>query len=92
MRDSWMLNGRALRWSQERADALVTRAKTDGVFVVSQMGDMPGRYYRKGELLGYVMGRTAPLARVVVSQDAVDNVRTTTDRIRLRLVHQPRLW
>jgi putative peptide zinc metalloprotease protein len=75
--------------SQERTDALVTRANTDGVFVVSQMGDMPGRYYRKGELLGYVMGRTAPLARVVVSQDAVDSVRTTTDRIRLRLVHQP---
>ena len=75
--------------SQERTDALVTRANVDGVFVVSQMDDMPGRYYRKGELLGYVMGRTASLARVVVSQDAVDNVRTTTDRIRLRLVHQP---
>jgi putative peptide zinc metalloprotease protein len=75
--------------SQERTDALVTRANTDGVFVVSQMGDMLGRYYRKGDLLGYVMGKTAPLARVVVSQDAVDNVRSDTDRIRLRLVNQP---
>jgi len=75
--------------SQERTDALVIRANTDGVFVVSQMGDMPGRYYRKGDLLGYVMGRTAPLARVVVSQDAVDSVRTTTDHIRLRMVNQP---
>jgi putative peptide zinc metalloprotease protein len=75
--------------SQERTDALVTRASTDGVFIVLQMGDMPGRYYHKGELLGYVMGSTAPIARVVVSQDAVDNVRTNTDRIRLRLVHQP---
>jgi putative peptide zinc metalloprotease protein len=75
--------------SQERTDALVVRANTDGVFVVSQMGDMPGRYYRKGDLLGYVMGRTAPLARVVVSQDAVDNVRTVTDHIRLRMVNQP---
>ncbi len=75
--------------SHERSDALVVRANTDGVFIVSQMGDMPGRYYRKGDLLGYVMGKTAPIVRVVVPQDAVDNVRTVTDRIRLRLVHQP---
>jgi putative peptide zinc metalloprotease protein len=75
--------------SQERTDALVARANTDGVFIVSQMGDMLGRYYHKGDPLGYVMGKTAPLARVVVPQDAVDYVRTATDRIRLRLVHQP---
>jgi putative peptide zinc metalloprotease protein len=75
--------------SQERSGGLIARASTDGVFTVSQMGDMPGRYYRKGDLLGYVIGKTAPIARVVVPQDAVDNVRTGTDRIRLRLVHQP---
>ncbi|WP_168212811.1 MULTISPECIES: PqqD family peptide modification chaperone [unclassified Bradyrhizobium] len=75
--------------SRERSDALTARANTDGVFVVSQMGDMPGRYFHKGELLGYVMGNTAPIVRVVVPQDAVDNVRTVTNQIRLRLVHQP---
>ena len=75
--------------SQERTDALVARADSDGVFIVPQMGDMPGRYYKKGDLLGYVMGKTAPIARVVVPQDAVDNVRTLTNRIRIRLVYQP---
>jgi putative peptide zinc metalloprotease protein len=75
--------------SVERVDALTAHANTDGVFVVSQMGDMPGRYYRKGDLLGYVMGKAAPLVRVVVPQDAVDNVRSATDRIRLRLVNRP---
>lgn len=75
--------------SRERVEALTSRANTDGVFFVSQMGDMPGRYYRKGELLGYVMGKTTPIVRVVVPQDAVDNVRTVTNQIRLRLVHQP---
>jgi putative peptide zinc metalloprotease protein len=75
--------------SQERTDALVARADSDGVFIVPQMGDMPGRYYKKGDLLGYVMGKTAPIVRVVVPQDAVDNVRTLTNRIRIRLVHQP---
>jgi putative peptide zinc metalloprotease protein len=75
--------------SLERTDALVARANTDGVFIVPQMGDMLGRYYHKGDLLGYVMGKTASIARVIVPQDAVDSVRTATDRIRLRLVNQP---
>jgi len=55
------------------------------------MVDMPGRYYRRGELLGYVVGNATPLARVVVPQEAVDRVRLTTDRIQVRPVDQPRL-
>ena len=78
---------------RERVAELVVRAKTDGVFVAQQMGDMPGRYYRKGDLLGYVIGKAQPLARVVVSQEAVDKVRLATDRVRVRRVDQPqRAW
>ncbi|WP_143279115.1 hypothetical protein [Bradyrhizobium sp. C9] len=76
---------------RERAAELVTRARSDGVFIVPQMVDMPGRYYRRGELLGYVVGKTMPLARVVVPQEAVDRVRLTTDRIEVRPVDRPRL-
>ncbi|WP_456654696.1 hypothetical protein [Bradyrhizobium sp. JR3.5] len=76
---------------RERAAELVTRARSDGVFIVPQMVDMPGRFYRRGELLGYVVGKTAPLARVVVPQEAVDRVRLTTDHIEVRPVDRPRL-
>jgi len=77
--------------ARERAAELVTRARSDGVFLAPQMVDMPGRYYRRGELLGYVVGRTTPLARVVVPQEAVERVRLTTDRIQVRPVDQPLL-
>jgi putative peptide zinc metalloprotease protein len=74
---------------RERAAELVVRARTDGVLVVPQMVDMPGRYYRKGDPLGYVMGKAPALARVVVTQDAVDEVRLATDRVRVRLAERP---
>ena len=74
---------------RERAADLVVRARTDGVLVVPQMVDMPGRYYRKGDPLGYVIGKAHPLARVVVPQDAVDKVRLATDRVRVRLAERP---
>ena len=74
---------------RERAADLVVRARTDGIFVVPQMVDMPGRYYHKGDQLGYVLGKVHPLARVVVPQDAVDEVRRATDRVRVRLAEHP---
>jgi len=78
---------------RERVAELVVRAKTNGVFVAQQMDDMVGRYYRKGDLLGYVIGKAQPLARVVVSQEAIDKVRLATDRVRVRRVDQPqRAW
>ena len=80
-----------LALAQERAAELVTRARSDGVFIAPQVVDMPGHYHRRGELLGYVVGRTTPLARVVVPQEAVDRVRLTTDRIEVRPVDRPRL-
>jgi putative peptide zinc metalloprotease protein len=70
---------------RERAAELTVRAKSEGIFIVSQMADMPGRYYRKGDLLGYVIGDVPPLVRVVVPQEAVDKVRLSTYRIRLRV-------
>ncbi len=72
-----------------RASDLVVRANTDGVFVVPQAADLVGRYYRKGELLGYVIGEVRPIARVIIPQDTVDRVRLSTDRVRVRLVDQP---
>ncbi|MGH8736377.1 MAG: hypothetical protein ACREVC_03340 [Burkholderiales bacterium] len=79
----------ALASARDEASELVVRAHSDGVFVVPEAADMPGRYYRKGELLGYVIGREQPLARVVVPQEAVDMVRLATGRIRVRLVDRP---
>ncbi|HXL75360.1 MAG TPA: hypothetical protein VN967_05850, partial [Burkholderiales bacterium] len=79
----------ALALASEKASDLIVHARSDGVFVAPQALDMPGRYYRKGELLGYVIGKEQPLARVVVPQEAVDMVRLATDRVRVRLVDRP---
>jgi putative peptide zinc metalloprotease protein len=75
----------SLALARERASDLVVRASTGGVFIAPDMVDMPERYYRKGELMGYVLGKARPLARVVVPQEAVDKVRLATEHVRVRL-------
>lgn len=89
IRDQLASEKEAYERIRERADGLVARAGTDGVFIAPQADNMPGRYYHKGDLLGYVVEKGQPLARVVVSQDAVDMVRLATDRVTVRLVHRP---
>jgi putative peptide zinc metalloprotease protein len=79
----------ALEHIRERADGLIVRAGTDGVLMVPQAVDMPGRFYHQGALLGYVIEQTRPLARVVVPQGDVGTVRLATDRVEVRLVYEP---
>jgi putative peptide zinc metalloprotease protein len=79
----------ALDRSRERADGLIVRAGADGVFHVPQAGDLAGRFHRKGQLLGYVVDGSQPVARVVVTQDEVDQVQLGTDRVELRLAGHP---
>jgi putative peptide zinc metalloprotease protein len=72
---------------QREAD-LTVPARTDGTFMVPQMDDLGGRHFHKGDLLGYVIGATRPIVRVVVPQDAIDRVRLDTKEIRVREVDQ----
>lgn len=70
---------------EKRAGSLIGYAKLDGIFVVTQPQDMLARYFKKGELIGYVLERNALLARAVVSQDDIDLVRTRLKATQLRM-------
>ena len=55
------------------------------MLVLPQQMDLPGQHVRKGTLLGYLMAPEKLLARVVVTQDDIDLVRTRFSRASLRL-------
>jgi putative peptide zinc metalloprotease protein len=76
---------------QQRCATLAVRAQVAGTFIVSKQQDMLGRFYRQGEVLGYVIDQPQLVARIVVAQEAVDAVRTSTTAVLVRLVHQPDL-
>jgi putative peptide zinc metalloprotease protein len=67
-----------------RAEELMIRSATDGVFLAPAAQDLPGRFLRRGDLLGYVLDNAAIIARVVVSQDEVDFVRRRTRDVNIR--------
>jgi putative peptide zinc metalloprotease protein len=70
-------------------EKLFVASPSSGVFSLSRAQDLPGRFVRKGDLLGYVVDPSAALARVVVPQTRVDLVRRQTRRVELRLASRP---
>ncbi len=67
----------------------VVLSQVDGVFVASRSKDLPGRFVKKGELLGHVADLSSVVARVVIPQKTVDQVRSDTESIEVRSTHQP---
>jgi putative peptide zinc metalloprotease protein len=82
---------------QERQEQHVARSGAAGHFVIDRPEDLPGRFVRKGELVGYVAQDARTLVRAVVSQNDIDLVRSGVVRADVRLadsigvVHPARL-
>jgi len=74
-----------LAWARARQDELVVRSPAAGRFLVVDPQDLPGRFVRRGELLGYVVDPAEATVRVVVPQDTVTLVRERTRGVSVRL-------
>jgi len=77
-----------LALARKRVEDLVIRSPADGVFLIAEAGDLPGRYVRRGELLAHVVERASLSVQVVVPQGEVDLVRKMTRKVELRLVER----
>ncbi len=75
----------ALGRARERVEALVARAEADGIFIVPQPADLPGRFVRRGEVIGYVTDGRHRIIRALVGQDDIDLVRGRTRRTEVRI-------
>lgn len=62
--------------ARERFESLLIRSPRDGVLIVPQSQDLPGRYLQQGESVAFVISPTEPVrVRAVVSQDHIGLVR-----------------
>ncbi len=73
-----------LERSIERKEELTIRSPSDGTFYLPLAQDLPGRYVKRGELLGYVLDPQTITVRVVVPQKDVDFVRLKTKEVKVR--------
>ena len=76
---------------QQRLGELRVPAMAEGRFVLAaaSAADMPGRFVKKGDLIGYVTPRRAEVARIAVGQDDIELVRDHLNGLQFRLANLP---
>jgi putative peptide zinc metalloprotease protein len=75
----------AIAKAREELAALDLRSPAAGILTLPQAGDLPGRFVKRGEALGYVVDYGKVTVRVVVPQTDVDRVRSNVRSVKLRL-------
>jgi len=65
--------------------ALTVRSQAEGIFVLPAAADLPGRFVRRGELLGYTVNLERITVRAVIPQTSVDLVQQRTIGVEVRL-------
>ena len=74
-----------LNRTRERMDELIVLSPNQGLFVLPEADNLPGRFVKQGALLGYIMGASASTVVVVVGQADIALVREHTTGVQLRL-------
>ncbi len=78
-----------LQRARERISALEIRSPRDGRVILPRLQDMPGRFLRRGQELGYVLSDEDARVRVVVRQEDIELVRHHTRALEARLADNP---
>ncbi len=75
----------SLARSRERLAELIIRSDADGIFVLPNPEDLPGRFLAKGTPVAHVLDASTLTARVIVPQADAALVRGRTRRVEVRL-------
>ena len=74
----------ALELAHQRQAELLIRSATDGVFVMADVQNAPGKFAPRGEVLAFVTDSAAKRVRVVVAQAEENIVSTRSQKVEIR--------
>ena len=78
-----------LQFIREKSSAMSVDAFKSGELVLLEADDLPGRFLRKGDLLGYIIDDELPTVRMAVSQDHIGQLRQLVTNIKVRFASEP---
>ncbi len=68
----------------EKQNSMTITTKKAGTAILPDAADLPGRYLRQGELLGYILNKPLSTIRIAVSQDNIGQLRQNIEDIKVR--------
>src|SRR5262249_19863094 len=77
-----------LATAASRLERLVARSRAAGIFTVINPQDLPGRFFKQGQLIGYVLPEGSRIVRATVGQDDIELVRNRLRRVFVKLAER----
>jgi putative peptide zinc metalloprotease protein len=71
-----------------RAERLVARSRAEGIFAVVRPQDLPGRFVKEGQMIGYVLPPGSRTVRALIQQDDIDLVRSRLSKVLVLLAER----
>jgi putative peptide zinc metalloprotease protein len=71
-----------------RAERLIVHSPSEGVFAVMKPQDLPGRFLREGQQIGYVLAAGSRVVRATIRQDDIDLVRHRLRSAKVKLAER----
>jgi putative peptide zinc metalloprotease protein len=71
-----------------RAERLIVHSHSEGAFAVMKPQDLPGRFLREGQQIGYVLAAGSRIVRATIRQDDIDLVRHRLRSAEVKLVER----
>jgi putative peptide zinc metalloprotease protein len=78
-----------LRFILDKIRSMSVIAFKTGKILLPEADDLPGRFIRKGDFLGYILDGETPTVRMAVSQDHIGQLRQNVVDIRVRFASNP---
>ena len=89
VREELLVAESELRFLQGKTGAMTINAFKNGTLMLLEADDLPGRFLRKGDLLGYILNNEIPTVRMAVSQDHIGQLRRQVVDIKIRFASKP---
>ena len=74
--------------TRNQVERLVVRSRAEGVFTALNPQDLPGRFFKEGQLIGYVLPPTSRIIRTTIRQDDIALVRNRLRDTSVRFADQ----
>lgn len=78
-----------LHYIWDKSSAMSVEAFKNGELVLLGASDLPGRFLRKGDLLGYILDHEQPTVRMAVSQNDIGRLREQVVNVKVRFASEP---
>jgi putative peptide zinc metalloprotease protein len=90
LRDELVARQAKASYAERRVAGLTVAAATDGRWAPAAPTELAGRYVKRGEVLGFVVGAPSTLVRAAVTQEDMDLIRSRLQAVQVRLANDLR--